>query len=133
MERRKYDEDFKVFWKEYPARWVASSDRWAKLNKNRAWEQWKKLDTETKEHIMAIMPVFIKTIPSTNVQDAFRWLNDKNKGYADYSVPKPPSPKPRIIKTRQVHKPLTDEEKAELLEHKKKVWPKWLQQRMGIK
>ncbi len=85
--KKGFSEDFEKFWEEYPYRWIPSSDKRVKVGKQNAWILWRRLDSETRELILHILPVYKRQIDTKIVPDAFRWLRDKK--WLDYDIPLP--------------------------------------------
>lgn len=90
--KERYSEDFEIFWKKYPTRWIPESDTHVKIGKQLAWERWEKLSEESHRHILDIISQFKsgKAVP-----DPWRWLRDRK--FEDYAISKPlPKPDPKI-------------------------------------
>lgn len=105
--REEYSQEFLLFWKEYPIRWVKTSDTKVKVGKHLAWEQWQKIDIETRKQILKIVPVFAAKIDSPSVPDAWRWLRDKK--YLDYAAEPAPAPKPKGKTWEEEHEGMLSE------------------------
>ena len=69
-----YSPEFLEFWKKYPKRWIASSGKYVKIHKKKAWKVWKGLSAEDKA--CALKHAHKKSSTSQYVPDAFRWLRD---------------------------------------------------------
>ena len=110
MTKNEYTKEFLDFWGQYPKRLCWRTDRHVKIGKSKACEQLSKLNTETQQFIMQILPVFVKSISSTIIPDPWRWLRDKK--YDDYELEVERVSKPRPVEPEIV--PVSAERRAEL-------------------
>ncbi len=96
VEENKYGANFLIFWKKYPTRWIPESDKHVKIGKDLAWQQWRKIDDETHQHILTIIS---QMKSGKAVPDPWRWLRDKK--FNDYDPPEPPNPKIEVERKEQ--------------------------------
>lgn len=88
-----FSEEFTMFWKRFPYRWIQSSRSKAKVGKYEAWEEWQKLSDNIRQYIFKILP---QMRSGEAVPDAWRWLAKKR--WTDYELPrKPLSPEAAAI------------------------------------
>jgi len=73
-----FSEEFKEFWKFWPGRWKAESDKTVKVGKYDAWLEWKRLSKETQDLILKIVKSgIVKKRGTQFLPDAHRWLKKK--------------------------------------------------------
>ena len=78
MRRKRYDDDFEQFWKKWKGRW--NGEKYVKVGKFEAWEEWQRLDDDEKEQAIAVA----NRVSGKYAPDAMRWL--KRKRFDDYTV-----------------------------------------------
>jgi len=79
VKESKYSEEFEVFWKKFKGRYDPDNDRYIKVGKWPAFEEWEKLSPEQQTHATAAAD----RVRGKYVPDARRWL--KNRLFDDFT------------------------------------------------
>jgi len=83
MSKKPYTDDFNLFWKLWPGRFRPEENRYVKVGKREAWDEWEKLDEEDQAEILTVAKSGrIKSRGTQYLPDAVRWL--KRKRWDDY-------------------------------------------------
>lgn len=84
MTTKRYTDDFLTFWVKYPSRWNRDSDRFYKVGKWEAMQEWKKMSPEEKQQALVAVRYLRR---GQYVLDAHRWL--KKRRFEDIEPPNP--------------------------------------------
>lgn len=88
MTTKRYTDDFLEFWVKYPSRWNRDSDRFYKVGKWEAMQEWAKLSIDEKQQALLAVRHLRR---GQYVLDAHRWL--KKKRFEDYEPPEDKRPR----------------------------------------
>lgn len=77
---KRYSEEFEAFWRKFTGRWSVDKDKYVKVGKFVAWQEWKKLNRA--EQFKAT--VVADKVSGKYTPDANRWL--KKKMFDDFKI-----------------------------------------------
>lgn len=87
MTKNRYTDDFLEFWIKYPSRYNAESDRYYKVGKWEAMQEWKRLSQQDRDDVL-VKVRYVRR--GKYVLDAHRWL--KKRRFDDIELPKDTRP-----------------------------------------
>ena len=77
---KRYSDEFEAFWRKFTGRWSVDKDRYVKVGKFVAWQEWKKLTIAEQQKATAVAD----KVNGKYTPDACRWLN--RKMFDDFTI-----------------------------------------------